>query len=358
LIRPVLLRNPAKGSRLTLLLVGLLVLTAVLVIFCAGHEKKRISRGFYYWKSTFRLEKSDAAALTRLGVSYLYVKFFDVTWSGGPVPVSVIRFANRPPRKVRMIPTVFITNDTLKKLPGASVTELARKINFKIRRLGAAYALPNFTEVQLDCDWTDSTRQKYFALLQQLKKEWRGGSIQVSATIRLHQIKYYKRTGVPPVDRGMLMFYNMGTLTDFDTVNSILDLRIARRYLANLRHYPLSLDVALPLFSWGVVFQDRRFIGLARGFRRADMRRPVFELYREPIFLVRSNVYLHGTQLYRGDLIRVEESTYDACRQSAALLRRELPADPRRRIMFFDFDQTEIGAIGLEKVDKIYRSFN
>jgi hypothetical protein len=356
LIRHIWGNGPKCADRMRQLkLAGLLLFTVILVSSCSPHGSKRINRGFYYWKSNFRLERADDDTLTRLGVSYLYIKFFDVVWSNGAKPVSKIRFTVPPPPHLRVVPTVFITNDTFKKITSASVADLAHKISFKIRRICATNGLPLF-EIQIDCDWTDSTRQKYFDLLKQLQKELRSDHIQISATIRLHQIKYYRRTGVPPVDRGVLMFYNMADPTDYDTDNSILDLNIARRYTQNLRCYPLSLDVALPLFSWGVVFQDRRFIGLARGYRRVDLKRPAFEPYRERFFRATANVYLHGTQLYRGDLIRIEESTYDQCRQSAAWIKRNLKPDPHRRVLFFHFDQTDIGVMGLEKLDQIYRS--
>ncbi len=75
----------------------------------------------------------------------------------------------------------------------------------------------------------------------------------LSATIRLHQVKYFETTGVPPVKSGMLMFYNTGDLENPSEENSILNIETAELYLSGLEDYPMQLDIVLPLFSWAVV---------------------------------------------------------------------------------------------------------
>ena len=89
-------------------------------------------------------------------------------------------------------------------------------------------------------------------MLEAFKKEYR---YQLSATIRLHQVKYREETGVPPVDYGVLMYYNMGHISAMGA-NSIYDRSTALRYLGKLREYPLPLDIALPMFAWGVHSAD------------------------------------------------------------------------------------------------------
>ncbi len=62
-------------------------------------------------------------------------------------------------------------------------------------------------EIQIDCDWTERTRNAYFQLLTALKREpFLQGKI-LSATIRLHQVKYVQRSGIPPADRGRVCFF-------------------------------------------------------------------------------------------------------------------------------------------------------
>jgi hypothetical protein len=345
------------GRRSGLKYLGIAVILSFLLTACGAREG-RVKRGFYYWKSDFRLDSRDRALLSKLAVNVLYVKFFDVVWKNGPVPAATVRFSSQSQQGLEIVPTVFIVNDTLKKIAPAAIPDLAEKITYKIRRILAIYHLGGVREVQFDCDWTDSTRDPYFALLRRLKADWERERVRISATIRLHQIKYAGRTGIPPVDRGMLMFYNMTEVARFETANSILNLEAGKAYTSKLSRYPLPLDAALPVFSWGVIFQDRRFIGLARDLRGPDLNRKPFHRYRANIFRVDADVYLHGSQLYRGDWVRIEESEYGECRKSAAYLGRNLKIDSQTRLLFFHFDRNAIGGMGYEKLEKVYRSFH
>ena len=61
--------------------------------------------------------------------------------------------------------------------------------------------IDNKNSIQIDCDSTISTKEKYFNLLVFLSDY----IDCVSATIRLHQINYFRVTGVQTVNRGVLM---------------------------------------------------------------------------------------------------------------------------------------------------------
>ena len=164
-------------------------------------------------------------------IKKIYPKFFDVDWDfnqQAPVALASISFSTTIPQKIAIVPTVFITNRTLVHLPANNLTDLANKIVQKLVR--QMQALPNnaIQEIQFDCDWTQSTKTKYFDLLQLLKKAFHPKGIQLSATIRLHQIKYLQKTGVPPVSRGMLMYYNMGEVQKATTNNSILKMKLGQ----------------------------------------------------------------------------------------------------------------------------------
>ncbi|MBK8703650.1 MAG: hypothetical protein IPN33_08475 [Saprospiraceae bacterium] len=117
-------------------------------------------------------------------------------------------------------------------------------------------------EIQIDCDWTEKTRDSYFYLLKKMREQLEPGNCALSATIRLHQVRYFKKTGAPPVDRGMLMFYNMGDVESWEEPNSILNIKKGEPYLDGAARYPLPLDVALPAFGWGVLFREGRMIRL------------------------------------------------------------------------------------------------
>ena len=162
---------------------------------------------------------------------------------------------------LELIPTIFITNRTLLHLPTAKIDTLAARIVARTKALMKQLPDARIQEIQLDCDWTQKTKVSYFSLLEKIQA-FCGADVQLSATIRLHQLKFANRTGIPPVDRGMLMFYNMGDLERWESANSILDNSIASQYLDARNTYPLDLDIALPIFAWGVLYRKGRMTKL------------------------------------------------------------------------------------------------
>ncbi|AEI51589.1 hypothetical protein [Runella slithyformis] len=292
-------------------------------------KPKEVTRAFYYWKSTFQLTDYEKHALQRYAVTRLYVKFFDVDWDMATrraVPKAAIHFAETP--TVEMIPTVFITNRTLEKLSWGGVDELAGKIVAKIDNLTPAPLLKKGegeSEVQIDCDWSLATRAKYFRLLNQLKKKLPDGT-RLSATIRLHQIKFYRTTGVPPVERGMLMYYNMDDWKNPKTENSILDLTVAGRYADYVSDYPLPLDLVLPVFRWAVVYRNGRFLRFVNHLTHQQLStHSLFQKSTLPnAYIVRQNGTFVGIPVRRGDLFRVEESTVENLKISTQTLAQEI----------------------------------
>ena len=126
-------------------------------------------------------------------------------------------------------------------------------------------------EIQLDCDWTKTTREKYFNLIEQMKQLTEINKIEITTTIRLHQVKFFNKTGVPPIKRGMLMFYNMSDVSDNRTRNSIYDEGLAKKYLINFDKYPLDLDVVLPAFSWSCWFRNGKLKNLINNIKAKDL---------------------------------------------------------------------------------------
>ncbi len=338
---------------------GLLILLVVFSLGACSLVKPRIvQRSFYYWKSNFQLSQADLAYFKRQQISRIYLKFFDVVWSGSPVPVAEVQLRSRLPQYLELVPTIYLTNQTLERLPKAQVSDLAAKLAQKLRRMLDRNKLGSIDEVQLDCDWNGATREKYFQLLKEFRVAFAGPPIKLSATIRLHQIKYRSQTGIPPVDRGMLMFYNMTPVNRFTTRNSILDLTEGEAYLTALPSYPLPLDVALPIFSWGVIFQDRRFIGIANGFRHADVRgNPAFEPDERNYYRVKRNVYLHQTQLYRGDLLRIEESDFQSSLRAAQTIAAKLHDRSPMAVALFHFDSDHVRGYGDAQIADLYARF-
>lgn len=169
---------------------------------------KQITPAFYHWKATYNPTRSEVQQLNQLKINKLYVHFFDVDWdvrTRQPIPKAFLTFRQKPPGVV--VPVVFITNRTLANLSPGGLPELATHVTEAITRISRQNAI-TFREVQFDCDWSGSTRDRYFKLLTLLASRLH---CPLSATIRLHQIKYADQTGIPPVARGMLMLYNVAT---------------------------------------------------------------------------------------------------------------------------------------------------
>jgi hypothetical protein len=304
------------------------------LLACQPAEKPLLhvpTPAFYHWKSTF----APAATEQQLATPTLYIRFFDVDWDAAtrqPVPKGAITFRARPTAG-RVVPVVFITNQTLLNLRPADVPELARRIVKKVQKAADSQQM-TYPELQLDCDWTRSTRSRYFALLRAIAAQVR---VPLSATIRLHQVKYVAQTGVPPVGRGMLMAYNIGDWKRPDTRNSILDLADLRRYTSYLPGYPLPLDVALPLFRWAVIFRNGQVLALKTNLDAAQVRAGA--VAQQPFitpqpadstrFTVSRDTTVWGLSLRRGDLIRAEACPLTNLQLAKGMLLTQLPDQPR-----------------------------
>ncbi len=321
---------------------------------CTSKEKT-ITPAFYHWQTNFSLTPSEKDYLQEFPIQKLYVKFFDVDWNAAanqPFPMAEVIFDSTDWKNVEIIPTIFITNRSLKNYPLEKINDLGKNILEKI-----FYLKKEISEIQIDCDWSETTKEKYFQLLNFIKKEIAQKEIQLSATIRLHQIKYFERTGVPPVDRGMLMFYNVDDVKDPATKNSILDLEIAKQYIYNFEKYPLNLDVALPIFSWGVLFRGGKMIKLMAHLQAEDMADTNFFLQKDKThFQIKKSTYLNGRYLYEDDVIRLETISQNTLVQTAKLLQPQI-SNSELTLSFYHLDTTTIKNHPYENLQDIIQAF-
>lgn len=263
------------------------------------------------------ISRAEQAVLDSLGVRQLYVKYLDVDLEGGQaVPKAGIQWGGEAYKVYEIVPCVFITNRTF--LEGTAPEPLAKQVWRYLQQANAEAGLQP-KAYQFDCDWSPSTRSAYFAFLRAIRQ--RAGGAQLSATIRLHQYRYPEQTGVPPVDKGSLMYYNMGNIEDVREANSILNNETAADYLDGAAAYELPLDVALPLFSWVLVY---RLGELHRIINWTDAtaldKEPAFEKTAANRYRVQQNTYFAGHYLNAGDLLRFEAADKAALQQAARQL--------------------------------------
>ena len=80
-------------------------------------------------------------------------------------------------------------------------------------------------------------------------------------------------------------------LISADSLNSIYDPRIAKRYTGALKNYPLTLDIALPVFTWGMHIRDNKVIALLNKVDDATFSSDIhFEMGSPSFFEVKENV--------------------------------------------------------------------
>ena len=300
-----------------------------------------LSPAFYYWKTTLSPSDEALSILKTTHANPLYIRFFDVDWKPGQgaVPVSPLQIDASSSLPASIIPVVFITNRTMINIDSKDIDTLAgrmlRKIDFIAHHFPAT-----IQEIQLDCDWSATSRQHFFSLLESLQKRVQGQNITISSTLRLHQYRYPNKTGIPPVSKVMLMLYNMGDVGDPEETNSILNIDEARSYIEGGSAYPLPLDIAVPIFGWGALFREGKLINLLKGlkgFELADSLR--FHKIDENHFEVVKSTYLNGVYLYKDDQIRLEDVPVELLFKTIPLLRKVIN-QPKTCIAFYHLDSS------------------
>lgn len=353
------------------------LLLLCLIFSCKEKRESHLTTpAFYHWKSTLSLTSFEKQKLDSLKVKTIYLKFFDVDWDEAyktPVPVAKLQAANIPADplgklsgSIQVIPTVFITNECIQKLDSADAETLALQIweLIKVTRNTNQWLSRNSfadtSEIQIDCDWTASTKNKYFRLLTVLKehvnKDDGYHKYRLSCTIRLHQIKFVSKTGIPPVDRGLLMCYNMGNLKDPATRNSILETEELKKYIGNLSAYPLPLDVAFPLFDWKVLYRNNVYTGLIKGLPETAFSSS-FCSKNGNRYQVLKDTLLQGYDLRKGDMIRDEQSDIKDVLAASNEVGRHLKNTPLR-VSLYHLDSVILSKYSTHELESIYNSLH
>lgn len=336
-----------------------IAITCVLLVsLLAACTKKAPERAFYYWKTRFTLTPTDEHLLRSLHVKKLYVRFFDIDWEetkGEAIPKGKINFVSPVNKGISIIPVVYITNKTFLHVKDKDVEVLADKV-FKQINLMAARNNITYSELQLDCDWTESTRAAYFDFITQIKRISGKQNPTISATIRLHQVKYFKLTGIPPVDRGMLMYYNMGKIDTVAANNSIFNTNDAAKYVSYLKDYPLPTDVVLPTFSWGIHIRKGKVINLLSSFSMSDCEN---NLNFIPVcanqFRVKQSFFYKGFYLMQDDLVKVEQTTPELCKQAAMQVAKQMK--PAATVAFYHLDSLNLNQYEPKDFEEIFDYF-
>ena len=201
------------------------------------------------------MDSVKTAFMRNYDISRMYIRYFDVVadQSGRAVPNATMKFATDVPQGIDIVPTVFVMPECLRQ----DRSRLASLIVKRVVQMNETNDVYNVKEIQIDCDWTQSTRQLYAEFMQAMMRECHSRHLKLSSTIRLHQLAQTP----PPADRGVLMMYNTGDATDIRCHKPILDMHDAAPYLPRLNDYKLTLSAAYPIFTWRILFRGGRFVG-------------------------------------------------------------------------------------------------
>ena len=350
----------------------LLWLLPVLLISC---KEKKITRGYYYWRNSNFVTTSEKSFLRQHGVQKLYAKCLDIDWDevsqAHPLTITPVHdmaygLKYDDSITIQVIPVVFITNKTFRYTDSAAIPLLAARILRKClpgfdklavphNWLGRPYAVP--VEIQFDCDWSATTRDKYFFFLQEIRRQLAGRAVTISATIRLHQYKYPGKTGVPPVDRGMLMVYNVEKLTGYASTNSIFDYKKAKTYFVNSKPYPLALDIALPAYSWGIIFRQGKFLQIENNLNKDTLQKSAFLRHTQGnTWKATADTVFYDVFLRPGDEIRLEQIDEQTLQQVARLAQKAVNTDSFT-VTLFELSEAEIKNYQHETIEQVYTDF-
>jgi len=289
---------------------------------CTREKTDKKSIAFYHWKAKADYTQLYDEAIKTTGAQTVYMHYFDIesvrqaNWSDdGIYPTYVLKTVNKAYQNLNIIPVVFISNQVF-KTENLNINHLANKIEKLIDQISLKHFKKAIKQVQIDCDWSQSTKNEYFELLSLLQKHY-----ELDVTIRLHQIKYQDITGVPPVKKGTLMLYNVGDLKNKDQ-NSILEASVVKQYINKSSSFPLTLNIALPLFSQTVVMNRSNKVKLIKNTDRATLQNDShFKQVNPTNFMVLADTLYKGFYLSKGYNLKLEELSEDQIVESYAIIK-------------------------------------
>jgi hypothetical protein len=339
--------------RLSPFLLGFIILGCCL----SGCKRKdTAASGFYYWKSTFNLDSSQSKILRNAANNKLYVRFFDIAWDDQfkkAYPNAIIHFAQSVD-SLKITTVVYITNKMLDSTGIDNIDSLAIKCNKLIGIIAAAHKI-RYNSIQFDCDWTAMTKQKYFNFLLYFKKI---NNHSLQATIRLHQVKYKEVTGIPPVDNGVLMFYNMGKPSSGQSEgNSIYSETDAAKYVDYIKRYPLHLDVALPLFSWALQIRDHHIIQVYEKIKKKQLDNDALFNKNGDNYTANRSFFLNGIYIKENDIFKLEETDINSLQKAAKQLAANLPQQNNRTVIYYELANLDPVKFNSEQLRQISAGF-
>lgn len=334
----------------------LLCVCALLLFSCKEGKPLKVEPAFYYWKSGYSyINNNMGDKLNTLGVKKLYHKVFEVDYNDamGNFPYSKSEpsvYHLNSIDSLEIVPVVFVKNEIFQYNNKTSLDKLADDIVYLVDKYIGSKSMFIFNELQIDCDWTKSTKDNYFYLLKKIKEL---SGKKLSCTLRLYPYKYPDIMGVPPVDKATLMCYNLIQPLSQQHKNSILDIKELEKYLTRKDKYPVHLDIALPVFFWSQWYQNNQFVKL---LDKSSTELADFTKQTEPMWYeVTEDTSLDYYNYLRvGDRIKCEEVSAEDIHKALKLIKEKIVLEGTVTVTLFDLDQSTFNTYSDEELHSFY----
>lgn len=333
----------------------LFLITSFILLCCTSRS---VQPAFYYWNDQWELSRPSLHYLDTLGNEQIYLRFFDVEWDAKrnrALPIRTVNLSGNIPIGLEIVPVVYLSENVLEEINGEQVNQLAGLIHERILRI--CDTLPLKT-VQIDCNWRPETQKVYFEFLNHLGNKLGLRGPALNCAIYPHHITGKDSLGVPPVDRGMFMLFDIDDLAMISAQNTICSEELLRPAVLATSEYPLSLDISLPIFNWGLVVRNQEPIALMRHLHLSQLEdRERFEVVNAYFYKVLADTYLDGVFLYANDLIRVEALSPDELKATLKPLAPYLRRDTLQ-VGFYHFDLNVLNEYPVPEIEDLLELFD
>lgn len=340
------------------LFLGMIISVAVYLCFSQRKTDILPQRGVYVWDVKRNgISENEQNFLANNQINKLYVKFFEVekntTWGIHPTGKSVYELEQKY-AQCQIVPTIYIRNQVFMQTKDSELDEFADNLLHLIAKRfteNMSHAQQKYTEIQIDCDWTLRTQERYFYFLKKLKAR---AKVQISATLRLYPFKFPEKMGVLPVDRAMLMCYNLLSPLAAGDKNSILDLEELQKYLVGAKPYPLPLDLALPIYTSALIYQNERFSGihyLENQSFYANLRH-----VKNAVYSVQRDTVLNSLFLRAGDKVKIEKMTPVLLTAALKSIRKNISFEEGSTVALFHLSASNLKAFTHAEITSFFAS--
>jgi len=137
---------------------------------------------------------------------------------------------------------------------------------------------------------------------------------------------------------------------------SIFDLIEAEKYIGNLDEYKLPLDIALPIYGWGVVFSAQKFRLIINNLYNRDLaKNKDFEEIQSNYFKAIKRTEINGYQIDKNEIIRIEDSNMDEIIKFSEKINMNCKYFS---VVLFHLDEKVINKLKNHEAEKIYTHFD